>query len=69
MGTEACEKGCQAEKNKHKKTRKHSFNDRAVAHIDKVRNVGDSDKNGDTKVGYLNNGMSRLDTKSRIAIV
>jgi hypothetical protein len=54
-------------KNKNKKTRKLSFNDRVVEHIYKVRKVGDSDKNGDTRAGYLNNGMSRLDTKSRIA--
>lgn len=32
-----------------------------VAQMKKVR---DSDKNGDTKAGYLNNGLSRLDSRS-----
>lgn len=37
-----------------------------VAQMEKVR---DSDKNGDTKAGYLNNGLSRLDSRSWTASI
>jgi len=68
--TEACENGCHLKKQTNKKTNKQGSIASAIRIVscnDKVRNVGDSDKNWDTKVGYLNNGMSRLDTKSRTA--
>jgi hypothetical protein len=60
-------KGLSTVKTNKQQTRKHSLLQRSVSWNDKVRKVGDSNKNWDTKVGYLNNGMSRLDTKSRTA--
>ncbi|SRR5258708_11960142 len=68
VGIEACEKNCQAgNKKKQKKTRKHSFTDRIVVQADSPKVRDSDDKNEGTKARYLNNGMSRLDTKSRIA--